>query len=205
MSGETPTEAGGPVASTGEAHRSVVQYPGGLAARYRWTGSGGIAAITALSEVGGTLTDHGFLVSTEPDRLCRAELRVEGPIGIWTARFASVISDEPDGLLWDTQRLLMVRYGFRVYALEARTGELRWSRESGTPTVALLGSSRLDHVLVQSEVETVALDGAGSVVWRIGHSDVITGAELVGGRLVLTAWGGGLLTIDPLTGGEAVG
>ncbi len=102
-------------------HRSVVQYPGGLAARYRWTGSGGIAAITALSEVGGTLTDHGQLVSDEPDRLCRAELRVEGPLGTWTARFASVISDEPDGLLWDTQGLLLVRYGFRVYALEGRT------------------------------------------------------------------------------------
>ena len=72
--------------------------------------------------------------STDPDRLCRAELRVEGPLGIWTARFASVISDEPDGLLWDTQGLLLVRYGFRVYALEARTGDLRWSRDSGTPT-----------------------------------------------------------------------
>ena len=43
-----------------EARRAIVQYPGGLAARYRWTGSGGIAAITSLSEVGGTLTDHGL-------------------------------------------------------------------------------------------------------------------------------------------------
>ena len=187
-----------------DVHRSVVQYPGGLAARYRWTGSGGIAAITALSEVGGTLTDHGHLVADDPDRLCRAELRVEGPLGTWTARFASVISDEPDGLLWDTEGLLLVRYGFRVYALEGRTGELRWSRDSGTPTVALLGSSRLDHVIVQSEVETLALAGDGRVVWRLAHSDVITGAELVGGRLVLTAWGGTLLTIDPVSGREAV-
>ena len=188
-----------------EAHRAIVQYPGGLAARYRWTGSGGIAAITALSEVGGTLTDHGHLASSDPDRLCRAELRVEGPLGTWTARFASVISDEPNGLLWDTQGLLVVRYGFRVYALEGRTGELRWSRDAGTPTVALLGSSRLDHVIVQSEVETVALDGAGQVVWRLAHSDVITSAELVGGRLVLTAWGGSLLTIDPVSGRESTG
>lgn len=186
-----------------EARRAIVQYPGGLAARYRWTGSGGIAAITALSEVGGTLTDLGSLVSEDPDRLCRAELRVEGPLGTWTARFASVISDEPNGLLWDTQGLLIVRYGFRVYALESRTGDLRWSRDSGTPTVALLGSSRLDHVIVQSEVETVALDGAGAVVWRSAHSDVITNAELVSGRLVLTAWGGGMLTIDALSGREA--
>ena len=186
-----------------EARRAIVQYPGGLAARYRWTGSGGIAAITSLSEVGGTLTDHGSLVSSDPDRLCRAELRVEGPLGIWTARFASVISDEPDGLLWDTQGLLLVRYGFRVYALEARTGDLRWTRDSGTPLVALLGSSRLQHVIAQSEVETVALDGTGAVVWRVAHSDVITSAELVGGRLVLVAWGGAMVTIDPLTGLEA--
>jgi hypothetical protein len=186
-----------------EAHRSVVQYPGGLAARYRWTGSGGMAAITAMSEVGGTLTDLGSLVSAEPDRLCRAELRVEGPLGIWTTRFASVVSDTPNGLLWDTQGLLLVRYGFRVYALESRTGVLRWSRDSGTPMVAIVGSSRLDHVIAQSEIETVALDGGGSVVWRLAHADVITGVELVGGRLILTTWGGGMLTFDPVTGREA--
>jgi len=158
-----------------------------------------------MSEVGGTLQDHGTLVSDDPDRLCRAELRVEGPLGTWTARFASVISDEPNGLLWDTEGLLLVRYGFRVYALESRTGGLRWNRDSGTPTVALLGSSRLDHVIVQSEVETVALDGSGAVVWRVAHSDVITNAELVGGRLVLAAWGGQMVTIDPMTGREAAG
>lgn len=188
-----------------EPHRSSVRYPGGLSARYRWTGSGGITAITALSEAGGTLTDHGPLVATEPDRLCRAELRVEGPLGTWTARFASVIFDEPQGVLWDTAGLLLVRYGFRVYALAARTGELRWSRDSGTPIVALLASSRLDHVIVQSEVETVALDEAGEVVWRIPHGEVITEAELVGGRLVLGAWGGAHLALDPVTGRSVEG
>ncbi len=162
-----------------------------------------MAAIAAMSEVGGTLTDLGSLVSEEPDRLCRAELRVEGPLGIWTTRFASVISDEPDGMLWDTHGLLLVRYGFRVYALESRTGVLRWSRDSGTPMVAVIGSSRLEHCIVQSEIETVALDGAGAVVWRLAHSDVITSAELVGGRLILAAWGGGMLTIDPVSGQEA--
>ncbi len=186
-----------------DVRRSVVQYPGGLAARYRWTGSGGVASITAMSEVGGTLTDLGFLVAAEPDRLCRAELRVEGPLGVWTTRFASVISDEPDGMLWDTEGLLLVRYGFRVYALDSRTGALRWSRDSGTPMVAVIGSSRLDHCIVQSEIETVALDGRGSVVWRLAHSDVITSAELVGGRLILAAWGGGMLTIDPVSGQES--
>ena len=186
-----------------ELHRSNVRYPGGLAAWYRWTGSGGIEAISALSEVGGTLTDHGHLVSPEPDRLCRAELRVEGPLGTWTARLASVIFDEPRGVLWDTPGLLLVRYGFRLYAFAARTGELRWSRDSGTPLVALLASSRLDHVIVQSEVETVALDGAGEVVWRVPHTEVITEAELVGGRLVLGAWGGAHLALDPVTGRSA--
>jgi outer membrane protein assembly factor BamB len=186
-----------------EPHRSSVRYPGGLAARYRWTGSGGMAAITALSEAGGTLSDHGSLVAADPDRLCRAELRVEGPLGTWTARFASVIFDEPRGVLWDTPGLLLVRYGFRVYALAARTGELRWSRDSGTPVVALLASSRLDHVIVQSEVETTALDPAGDVVWRVPHADVISEAELVGGRLVLTAWGGVPLALDPVTGRQA--
>jgi hypothetical protein len=189
--------------TVGEPNRSSVRYPGGLSARYRWTGTGGIAAISALSEVGGTLTDHGALVAPEPDRLCRAELRVEGPLGTWTARFASVIFDEPRGVLWDTPGLLLVRYGFRVYALAARTGELCWSRDSGTPVVALLASSRLDHVIVQSEVETLALDAMGDVVWRVPHSEVITDAELVGGRLVLSAWGGAHLALDPATGRSA--
>lgn len=186
-----------------EPRRSNVRYPGGLSARYRWTGSGGMAAITALSEVGGTLTDHGTLVSAEPDRLCRAELRVEGPLGTWTARFASVIFDEPRGVLWDTAGLLLVRYGFRVYALAARTGELRWSRDGGTPVVALLASSRLDHVIVQSEVETLALDAAGEAVWRVPQAEVVSDAELVGGRLVLTVWGGSHLALDPVTGRTA--
>lgn len=191
-----------PGVSTHEVQRSSIQYPGGLAARYRWVGSGGVEALTALSETGGTLTDHGPLAGREPDRLCRAELRVEGPLGTWTARFASVIFDEPRGLLWDTTALLVVRYGFRVYALDARTGELRWSRDSGTPLVALLGSPRLGHVLVQSEVETLALDPSGEVVWRVAHTDVVTDAELVGGQLVVSAWGGSHLAIDPTTGRE---
>lgn len=186
-----------------EPHRSSVRYPGGLAAWYRWTGTGGIGAISALSEVGGTLTDLGTLVAPEPDRLCRAELRVEGPLGTWTVRLASVIFDEPRGVLWDTPGLLLVRYGFRVYALAARTGELRWTRDSGTPLVALLASSRLDHVIVQTEVETLALDASGEATWRIPHAEVITEAELVGGRLVLAAWNGAHLALDPVTGRAA--
>ena len=75
------------------AQRLNVQYPGGIAARYRWTGSGGGPALFAISESAGELTDHGALVDAEPDRLCRLELHVESPAGAWTARFASVIHD----------------------------------------------------------------------------------------------------------------
>lgn len=183
-----------------EPKRATVQYPGGLAARYRWTGSGGIASIEAVSEAGGTLDDHGALVSAEPDRLCRAELRVEGPSGTWTARFASPIHDEPRGVFVDTDGLLVVKYGFVVYGLDARTGALRWHHASRTPLVAVLGSSRLPHVIVQSEIETLALDPRGEVRWRAAHGDVITEAEIVGGRLILATWGGLHLVLDPATG-----
>jgi hypothetical protein len=183
--------------------RSSVQYPGGLAARYRWTGSGGTAALDATTEAGGDLVDHGPLVSATPDRLCRAELRVEGPAGTWTARFASTIHDEPAGLLWDTTGLLVIKYGFAVYALEGRTGRLRWHRSRGTPVLAVLGSSRLSHVIAQSEVETVALDADGGVVWRVAHPDVVAEAELVGGQLVLTDYRGVHITLDPATGAQA--
>jgi hypothetical protein len=66
--------------------------------------------------------------------------------------------------------------------------------------VAVVGSSRLDHVIVQSEVETVALDAAGAPVWRVPHADVVTEASLVGGQLALVTWGGAVLTLDPATG-----
>ena len=184
----------------GEARQTVVQYPGGIRARYRWAGSGAAEAVFTLSEAGGTLEDLGPLVASEPDRLCRAELRVEHPGGTWAVRLASAISDEPDGFLWDVPALLVVRYGFATYALEARTGALRWLHRSGSPLVAVIGSSRLDHVLVQSELETFAVDSDGATVWRATHSDVVTSAELVGGRLVVTSFGGGVSALDPATG-----
>jgi hypothetical protein len=183
-----------------EVGRQTVQYPGGLAARYRWGGSGSAEEVFALSETGGTLTDHGALVAAEPDRLCRAELRVEGPLGTWTARFASPIFDAPDGIMWDSAALLAVRYGFVLYALASRSGELRWTHTSQTPLVALLGSSRLPHLLLQSEVETFAIGAEGAVRWRVAHSDVVSAAELVGGTLALTSYGGAVIALDPLTG-----
>lgn len=183
-----------------EVGRSTVGYPGGLAARYRWGGSGSAEEVFALSESGGTLTDHTPLAGGDPVRMCRAELRVEGPQGTWTARFASPVFDEPTGVVWDTQAQLVVKYGFRVYGLAGRTGELLWSHLSGTPIVTVLGSPRLDHVIVQSEVETVALDPAGDVRWRVAHSDVIAGAELTGGMLTLQTYGGAVVAFDPASG-----
>ena len=93
-------------------------------------------------------------------------------------------------------RLRHVRVG-------ARTGELRWHHRSGSPLVAILGSSRLDHVLAQAEIETFALDDSGGVVWRAAHSDVVTEAELLGGRLILTSFGGQVSALDPVTGRPA--
>jgi outer membrane protein assembly factor BamB len=188
---------------TTEVQRLSVQYPGGLAARYRWAGSGQADEVFGISEATGTLNDFGTLVEPNPDVLCRAELRIEGPTGSWTARFASAVFDAPDAVLLDTDGLLLVRYGFRAYALDARTGALAWSYASGTPTVALLASARLDHVLLQTELETIALRPDGTVAWRAAHSDVITDAQLIAGRLDLTAYSGQHLYLDARTGEAA--
>jgi hypothetical protein len=185
---------------SGEPRDAVVQYPGGIRVRYRWAGSGQAAAVFALSEAGGSLVDLGSRVSDDPDRLCRAELRVETPAGSWAARLASAIYDDPAGLLWDTEGLLVVKFGFHSWALGARTGEVRWGHRSGSPVLAVLGSSRLPHVLVQAEVETFAIEADGTVAWRVAHSDVVAEAELVGGRLVLSSYGGLMTALDPATG-----
>jgi hypothetical protein len=186
-----------------EPHNATITYPGGLRARWRWAGTGQAAEVFALSEAGGSLVDLGTHVSVEPDTLCRAELRVEGPRGAWTARFASVVFDEPDGLAWDAAGLLVVKYGFHTFGLEAASGEPRWEHRSASPVIALLGSSRLAHVLVQSEIETFAIEADGTVAWRVAHSDVVTGAELVGGRLVLTSFEGQVVALDPASGRPA--
>jgi outer membrane protein assembly factor BamB len=185
---------------TTEPRDSTVIYPGGLRARWRWGGSGQGAKVFALSEAGGSLVDLGWRVAPDPGPLCRAELRIEGPRGAWTVRFASVIFDEPDAFHWDDPGLLVVRYGFHTYGLRASTGESNWEHRSATPTVALLGSSRLDHVIVQCEVETFAIEPDGTVAWRVAHSDVVTAAELMSGRIVLTGFGGQVTSLDAATG-----
>ena len=183
-----------------EVRHRVVAFPGGLRASFRWAGSGEGAAVFALTEAGGPLTDLGELVVPDPDHRCRAELRVETPAGPWTVRLASTISDEPRGLLWDTEGLLVVAYGFHCYGLGARTGELRWSHRSGSPVVDVLGSPRLPHVILQAEIETFALEPSGEVAWRVAHSDVVAAAELVGGQLVLSSFTGQVRALDPGTG-----
>jgi hypothetical protein len=191
---------GSSTVATREPRNASVTYPGGLRARWRWGNSGQSAAVFALSEAGGTLVDLGPRVSDDPDALCRAELRLEGPRGAWNARFASVIHDEPRARYWDTHGLLVVAYGFHTFGLDAATGEMRCEHRSATPVIALLGSSRLPHVIVQSEIETFALEPDGTVAWRVAHSDVVTIAELIGGRLVLTGFDGQLNALDPATG-----
>ena len=185
---------------TVEPGNSTITYPGGLRARWRWGGSGSGREVFALSVVGGNLVDLGPRVAADPDALCRAELRLEGPRGAWTARFASLIHDEPRAMHWDATGLLVVAYGFHTFALDVETGAVGWEHRSATPILALFGSSRLQHVVVQAELETFALEPDGNVAWRIAHSDVVTAAELVGGRLVLTGFGGQVSALDPSTG-----
>ena len=45
-----------------------------------------------------------------------------------------------------------------------------------------------------------ALEADGSVAWRLAHSDVVTAAELVGGRLVITSYAGEVRALDAGTG-----
>lgn len=188
---------------TAETHDATIAYPGGIRARWRWGGSGQAAAVFALSEIGGDLRDFGEEVSAAPDELCRAELRVDAPAGAWTARFASTINDEPAAQLWDSAGQLVVKYGFHGYGLEARGGARRWVHRSATPLLSVFASSRLRHVLLQAELETFAIEADGTVAWRIAHTDVVTEASMVGGRLVLTSYSGAVNAIDPATGRAA--
>ncbi|HYX10634.1 MAG TPA: PQQ-binding-like beta-propeller repeat protein, partial [Candidatus Acidoferrum sp.] len=99
----------------------------------------------------------------------------------------------------------VVKYGFHTYGFESRSGALRWSHRSASPLIAVFGSPRLAHLLVQAEIETFALEPDGTVGWRIAHSDVVADASLVGGRLVLTSYTGLVTAIDPATGRSADG
>ena len=135
--------------------------------------------------------------------MCRLELRVESVAGSWTARFASPIYADPSGALRREAGVLLVAYGFLLYAIEPRSGSLAWTHKSGSPIVAILASSRLDHVLLQSEIETIALRRDGEVAWRAAHTDVIIDAALIAGRLDLTTYGGAHVYLDAASGRTA--
>ena len=192
-----------PPRAAAEPRNATITYPGGLRARWRWAGSGQAEAVFALSEAGGSLIDLGDQVAADPDALCRAELRLDGPRGAWTCRFASTIFDEPRASYWDSTGLFVVAYGFHTFGLDATSGVLHWAHRSATPIMALIGSPRLAHVIVQSEIETFALEADGTVAWRVAHTDVVTAAELIGGRLVLTGFDGQRNDLDPSTGRHA--
>ena len=183
-----------------EPRNAPITYPGGLRARWRWGGSGSGPAVFALSEAGGALVDLGTVAAADPEPLCRAELRLEGPRGAWTARFASLIHDEPRALHWDTAGCWSSPTGSTPTGSRSRRATLRWDHRSATPLIALLGSPRLAHVIVQAELETFAIEPDGTVAWRVAHSDVVTAAELLGGRLVLTSFDGQVRALDPATG-----
>ena len=154
----------------------------------------------ALTEAGGSIAEHGDVVSSSYEELCRAELRIDGPRGSWTGRFASTVFDDPRAVFWDVPGMLVIAYGFHTYGLDAATGERRWQHRSATPIIGLFGSSRLAHVIVQPEIETFAIEADGVVAWRVAHSDVVTTAELIGGQLVLTSFTGQLTALDPASG-----
>ena len=117
------------------------------------------------------------------------------PGGAWSVRLASTINDEPAAQLWDTAGQLVPKYGFTRSAPGADGARL-WSHRSATPILAIFASSRLRHVQL-CELETFAIEADGTVAWRIAHSDVVTEAAMVGGRLVLTGYGGGVNAWTP--------
>ena len=196
--------AAAPIPSGAAEPRSLItSFPGGLRVRATWGSSGQATAVFALSEAGASLVDHGALCAgaeEDPDRLCRMELRIEHPGGAWAVRLASAIYDEPRAIHWDEGAIFVVGYGFTVYAFASRSGELAWMHQTGTPVVALMASPRLEHVIVQSEVETWAIRADGEVRWRLAHTDVVGAAELLGGQLILTSISGATQSIDPATG-----
>ena len=140
-------------------------------------------------------------MAADPNRCAARSSALEGPRGAWTARFASAIYDEPRAPLLGQRRPAGRAYGFHTFGLDVASGDASWDHRSATPIVALFGSSRLAHVIVQSELETFAIEPDGTVAWRVAHSDVVTAAEIVGGRLVLTGYRRpGQRSIDPADG-----
>ena len=90
---------------------------------------------------------------------------------------------------------------------------MAWGRNSsgqlgnGTTTgsalpVAVGGLSEVTAIAAGTD-HSLALRADGTVAWRAAHSDVVTEAQLVAGRLDLTTYSGVHLYLDARTGEEA--
>jgi hypothetical protein len=187
----------------GEPHNATVTYPGGLRARWRWAGSGQGGGGLRVDRGRGLAARLGTRVSTDPDALCRAEIRLEGPRGRVDRTLRIDDLRRAGRARLGYRRLLVVKYGFHTFGLDAAAGRASLGAPSAVAGDRPLGSSRLPHVLVQTEIETFAIEADGTVAWRVAHSDVVTAAELVGGRLVLTSFDGLVVALDPELGATA--
>ena len=98
-----------------------------------------------------------------------------------------------------------MKYGFLTYGLRRADRRASLVAPLGVAAARGLRIAAAAHVLVQSEIETFALEPDGTVGWRVAHSDVVTAAALVGGRLVLTSFAGAVSALDPVTGRAAAG
>ena len=188
----------------GEPRHTVIAFPGGLRASLRWAGSGRAAEVFALTEAGGPLVDLGELAGPDPDERCRAEIRrrdagraVDGPARLDDQRRAGGPAVGLRGPARHQVRVprLRVRRADRRAGAGATGARRRCSSSSARP------GCRTSSPRPRSRPSRSRRDG--EVAWRVAHSDVVTEAELVGGRLVLTSFDGQVRAIDPLTGRSA--
>ena len=170
---------------------STIAYPGGLRARWRWGGSGSGPQVFALSEVGGDAGRPRARASPPTPSPVPRRAAPRGPARRLDGAVRLAHLTTSRGRCTGTPRACSSSpTGSTPSASRSRSGDARWDHRSATPIIALLGSPRLAHVVVQAELETFAIEPDGTVAWRVAHSDVVTAAELVGGRLVLTSFGG---------------
>ena len=102
------------------------------------------------------------------------EVHLRGQNGAgWQCTLTSTITATPILLLPPGGKSLLIGYGLNLYALNARTGEIRWQRHFSEPIWAgqLLADGRL---LFHLELSVVCLDVAGEECWRYAHDEIIT-------------------------------
>ena len=135
-------------------------------------------AVFALSEAGGALVDLSPVAAGSRAAVPRRAAprgparRVVGALRVAHPRRAARAP------LGHRRRCWSSPTGSTPTASRSRRARPRWDHRSATPIIALLGSPRLAHVIVQSELETFAIEPDGTVAWRVAHSDVVTAADL---------------------------